>query len=468
MIIASGGGEVRKTFGSSGSFIFPVGDNTGTVEYSPMTIDVTASSSTGYIGVSVTNNKNSSNASATDYLNRYWNVTQTGITGCVATINGTYTAADISGTEANINAAQLNGTFNQTTNGWKRFSVLGSKLLTATGATLTSGQTSVFTGISGASPTVGITGGGVTVCSGTQVSLGATVSGLGTIAYSWSPSSGLSAADVANPTATLTGNNVANYTLTIYDANGVSATDNTTITSQQPTIVVSDISICAGTGKTLTASGATTYSWSPSTGLSGTTGASVTANPADTTPYTVIGTDANNCTNTATVTVTVIPLPDKPTITGSALNTANPLLTSSATSGNQWFKNSTVITGATNNTYKPTADGSYTVQVTTNNCSGPLSDAFNFILTAVENTSNSGNLRLFPVPTDKQLNIEWNGFLPETSVEVRIYDLLGRTVFNQEMMTNQTQLDVSTLATGQFFFQAVQGNQLSTQRFMKK
>ena len=60
-----------------------------------------------------------------------------------------------------------------------------------------------------------------------------------------------------------------------------------------------------GSGVTLTATGASTYTWSPSSGLSATTGAVVTASPTATTTYTVTGTDANGCTATASVTITV-------------------------------------------------------------------------------------------------------------------------------------------------------------------
>ena len=63
-----------------------------------------------------------------------------------------------------------------------------------------------------------------------------------------------------------------------------------------------------GTPLTLTAAGAGvsgTYSWLPATGLSATTGDTVTANPTATTTYTVTGTTASGCSNTATVTVTV-------------------------------------------------------------------------------------------------------------------------------------------------------------------
>jgi len=76
-----------------------------------------------------------------------------------------------------------------------------------------------------------------------------------------------------------------------------------------PTINVDDETICEGDFVTLTASGATTYVWSPGTGLSSTTGTTVTANPTTTTTYTVEGTDANGCVNSTTVDVNVNPLP---------------------------------------------------------------------------------------------------------------------------------------------------------------
>lgn len=78
-----------------------------------------------------------------------------------------------------------------------------------------------------------------------------------------------------------------------------------------PTVSASAMypSICLGSSTPLNASGANTYSWSPSTGLSSTTGAMVTATPTSTTTYTVTGTAANGCVKSATVTVTVNSLP---------------------------------------------------------------------------------------------------------------------------------------------------------------
>ncbi len=66
-------------------------------------------------------------------------------------------------------------------------------------------------------------------------------------------------------------------------------------------------SIClpGGLPITITASGASTYAWLPITGLTPSSGAVVSANPAATTTYTVTGTGGNGCTATATVTISV-------------------------------------------------------------------------------------------------------------------------------------------------------------------
>lgn len=69
-----------------------------------------------------------------------------------------------------------------------------------------------------------------------------------------------------------------------------------------PTVTVTSATICNGSTANLTASGATSYSWSA--GVSPTTGAAVTASPTVTTSYTVTGTDAG-CSATAVATVVV-------------------------------------------------------------------------------------------------------------------------------------------------------------------
>lgn len=93
--------------------------------------------------------------------------------------------------------------------------------------------------------------------------------------------------------------------------NGTSTAASTPVTisvNQPPAVTLneSNVALCPLNSVTLTANGAATYSWSPATGLSATTGASVSANPLTSVTYTLTGTDANNCSSTANVTVSPV------------------------------------------------------------------------------------------------------------------------------------------------------------------
>ncbi len=145
-----------------------------------------------------------------------------------------------------------------------------------------------------------------TICAGDNVTL--TASGANT--YSWSPSNGLNVSTgssvIASPTITTT------YVLTGTNAAGCDGFDTTIITvNPQPIIVFNPAapSLCFGGNVLIDASGANTYSWSPSNGLSATNSSTVTATPTITSTYSVLATDINGCTNTNSVVVTVNPIP---------------------------------------------------------------------------------------------------------------------------------------------------------------
>ncbi len=468
MLVISGLGEVRKNFSSIGSFTFPIGDASGTSEFSPITVNLTAASgfASGYIAASVSNTKNSSNKSTSDFLKRYWKISMAGISGCVADVSATYLMADVNGTESNIAAGQLDGTFDQLTNGWKKSAAIGSNLLTVTGASLTDGNTSIFTGITATNPTVNITGGnGPAVCVGTQVQLGSTVTGTPTFAYLWSPASGLSSKTIANPKAKPGSTTV--YTLTVYDGNGITASNSTTITTQQPTVSVNTLAFCNGGSGDLTASGASSYVWSPATGLSATTGSTVTANPTVTTTYKVIGTDLNSCTDTVTTKVTIYPIPTKPTITVSNQFTPTPKLTASSATTYQWFDDGVAIPGATAKTLTVTADGSYTVQVTSSyGCLSDISDPTVIAILAVE--GQAGSLRIYPNPTSDFVKIDMGQFdVNGSPIEVQLYDMLGRTEFTKIISRSDNSVDVRSLSKGTYVVMARQDNRLVVEKLIK-
>ncbi|MFM8431736.1 MAG: hypothetical protein ACKOA1_02970, partial [Bacteroidota bacterium] len=78
--------------------------------------------------------------------------------------------------------------------------------------------------------------------------------------------------------------NSGNYTVTVTDNNGCTASSTASVTVQPLSITVSanPSVVCSGAASALTATGGTTYSWSPSTFLNTTSGATVTARPTTT------------------------------------------------------------------------------------------------------------------------------------------------------------------------------------------
>jgi hypothetical protein len=107
MIVVTGPGELRKSFVSPGIFTFPVGDNSGVPEYSPVTLNFTAGlfDTDAYIGISIMNDAFSGTANS--YLDRYWNVTSSGVNNFTCDAQFVYVPADVSGNETDLLCVQI-------------------------------------------------------------------------------------------------------------------------------------------------------------------------------------------------------------------------------------------------------------------------------------------------------------------------------------------------------------------------
>ncbi len=143
------------------------------------------------------------------------------------------------------------------------------------------------------------------VCIGDSVQVTAT----GALNYSWTPLTNNSTPNSASTYLSPPSNNT--YTVIGTDINLCSDTatvivnvHSLPIVSVNPTVDT----ICVNGNTVLTASGANTYSWSPNSGLSSTTGTSVTASPSTPTDYIVVGTDTNSCSSQDTASIFVSPV----------------------------------------------------------------------------------------------------------------------------------------------------------------
>jgi hypothetical protein len=112
-IIAENTGTLSREFTALGSFTYPIGDKTGTMEYSPATINITAQTGLGtgdYLGVSVVDAKHPNMTASTHFISRYWSITKVNAFTATYNFNGTYLPADINGTETSSLSQQWDGT----------------------------------------------------------------------------------------------------------------------------------------------------------------------------------------------------------------------------------------------------------------------------------------------------------------------------------------------------------------------
>jgi len=109
----------------------------------------------------------------------------------------------------------------------------------------------------------------------------------------------------ASPSHTFFGPGSYSVSLKVKNSWGCEASTTGSIVVEPPPVVTanSDTVVCVGDPATLYANGAITYTWEPPATLSCTTCNPTTATPATETTYTVTGTDARGCIDTAAVTV---------------------------------------------------------------------------------------------------------------------------------------------------------------------
>lgn len=138
------GGFLRKNFNTTGSFTFPIGDRVASAngsQYSPITINITAGTISGYVRLNVEDLKEPNNEAPTDYITRYWNLIGSGITNATYNVTATYLPTDINGTESNYKSGRYvvsNSTWTEGSN-----VVGGSNTINLTGLTTATGP---FTG----------------------------------------------------------------------------------------------------------------------------------------------------------------------------------------------------------------------------------------------------------------------------------------------------------------------------------
>jgi hypothetical protein len=159
--------------------------------------------------------------------------------------------------------------------------------------------------------------------------------------------------------------------------------------------------------------------------------------------------------------------PAKPTVTIANANTANVTLTSSASTGNQWYKDGTAMSGATNNTLSVTTEGVYKVQAKVDDCVSAFSSDTEIIVTGVQLEHSSISL-MYPNPAKDKLFVDLRGFESGKPVHVKVTDFLGRGIHKQDAGGGTVvEIDVTAYATGAYLLSLVQDTKSVQVKFVK-
>lgn len=302
-----------------------------------------------------------------------------------------------------------------------------------------------------------------TICSGNAINFDAAGSTYQDTLL-WSFPGGTPTILPSAPTASVTYANPGTYNAILYTIGGGcnlfdSAFVAITVNPTPNVTVTGDDEICVGSSTVLTASGASSYTWSPATGLSATSGATVTATPASNTTYVVTGTQGS-CTNETYISIDVI---SPPTANIAFVDSTIACPTTVIFDGSNSMDATNFIwtfpggTPGTSNTSSPSVtfgtDGLVNVTLITENSCG--ADTVNFSLDVITNCSagldeNAWSLPIYFDPVQTQLIVTNPDNLSD--YHVGIYNEMGQLLKEQAVeVTGQTTIPVTKLAAGIYF-----------------
>jgi poly(3-hydroxybutyrate) depolymerase len=155
------------------------------------------------------------------------------------------------------------------------------------------------------------------------------------------------------------------------------------------------------------------------------------------------------------ITCVVTPACGNAVTSNSLMMTVNPVpvitqngnqLTSSAASGNQWYRNGQLINGATGQTYTATQSGNYTVRV--GNCE---SEPVNVVITDVHRAADTHIFKVFPNPSRGMFYVSLQA-VATADYKLTLTSITGKLIWEEELLGitghHLKQIDFSGIESG--------------------
>ncbi|MDP1799838.1 MAG: T9SS type A sorting domain-containing protein [Bacteroidota bacterium] len=237
-----------------------------------------------------------------------------------------------------------------------------------------------------------------------------------------------------------------------------------TVTSNpNPTVSITSgtTTICAGTPVSLTANGASTYTWNTAA-----TTSSIAPSPTVSTTYTVIGESAGGCTATAVQAVSVNPSPAVSAVSSTTLLCVGQTASITASGANTYLWNTSATTTVI--TVSPSVTTVYTVTGTDAlgcNASYTISQAVSVCSGLSSNQNTYSSLVVYPNPTNGVFIVEMANGATKT---IRVSDVTGRVVVESTSNSDSVNLNISNLANGIYYVNILSNNTKQVLKVVKQ
>ncbi|HNQ42748.1 MAG TPA: T9SS type A sorting domain-containing protein [Tenuifilaceae bacterium] len=137
--------------------------------------------------------------------------------------------------------------------------------------------------------------------------------------------------------------------------------------------------------------------------------------------------------------------PEKPVVTLDNTSVLHPVLISSSSHSNQWYKDGVIISGAASQNYTVNSSGIYYVVVSIEGCTNQSNDQ-PVIITGIEDRT-AHQLNISPNPADQRVTIT----LPGSSHKaLKIFSIAGKAMYNQSHSLNEVTIDINSYPAGYY------------------
>jgi hypothetical protein len=247
-------------------------------------------------------------------------------------------------------------------------------------------------------------------------------------------------------------------------AGGV-VTQTVTVTANPTVNLANSYSVCAGKTATITASGASTYSWN-----TGSASSVIYVAPSTTTNYTVTGT-LSGCTDTKTTTLNVLNLPNVAAGPNNLQVCEGTLITYSASGAltYTWLPNNVAGNTFTDN---PMTSLTYTcIGTDANGCTAEQQVSVLVIVCTSLNENKAVSFAVYPNPTKEILMLQPNTSF-QSKLQIAVIDISGKLIISKtldKLSANEPYvLDVKSLTSGTYFVQIKSNESSQKIKFIKE